>query len=559
MRCRLRARLADASTRLRGCARRIERNACLLLLVARDRRLAWTARAAAALGLGCVFSPIDLIPDTIPVIGYADDVAFLAAGLWVARLMVPSDIMASHGAFLDSLVRRGIGRAPMWAAVLRGPPTEANPASTAPSGHRPEHQYSIPFVIAVTLAGLIGFDLALDGIKHALPSIGWSIHTVRWAASALILGVGALEIALRAVGFEHPKVNALDPLLGWRPRPGVRSNYTREGSSFISFNSAGYRDSEHALGKPEGVFRIAVLGDSMAEAREVPLETVFWKRLEKLLPAETFGGRRLEVLNFAVSGYGTAQALLTLQRHALAYSPDLVLLAFCTGTDFTDNSKALGGHRDRPYFELTDGKLALVRTAGDAPEFAGRARDEEIELRFLDGLRVFQFRRELKVRFSTLKRFSKRKMRGRLTAVGVDPGIYRPPKDEAWAKAWAVTEALILEIDTVSRAHGAAFMLVTLTNPTQVSPHSAVRLRLCETLGVADLQYPDRRLAALAARHGMLHAALVDSFIAHVAETGENPHTFTVDQPTLHWNELGHELAARDIAAVLRDAAPRLR
>ncbi len=65
------------------------------------------------------------------------------------------------------------------------------------------------------------------------------------------------------------------------------------------------------------------------------------------------------MLNFGVSGFGTAQELLLLRDRVLAYHPDLVVLAFLTGNDIVDNSRALTSDPRRPYFVMNSGRLAL--------------------------------------------------------------------------------------------------------------------------------------------------------------------------------------------------------
>ena len=89
---------------------------------------------------------------------------------------------------------------------------------------------------------------------------------------------------------------------GWRSRrliPGV-SGYLK-GTPF-SVNSYGMRDLEILLSKPDGVCRIAVLGDSFTMGSGVRLSETYVKILERLLNADS-GRSRFEVLNFGVAGY----------------------------------------------------------------------------------------------------------------------------------------------------------------------------------------------------------------------------------------------------------------
>ncbi|MBI4206766.1 MAG: SGNH/GDSL hydrolase family protein [Betaproteobacteria bacterium] len=128
----------------------------------------------------------------------------------------------------------------------------------------------------------------------------------------------------------------------------------------MKINSRGWRDREHAVNKPEREYRIAVLGDSFAEALQVDLKDTFWSLLpERLARCGLESGKRIEAINLGVSGYGTAQQLLTLRRRVWEYAPDLVLVAFFPGNDVRNNSRALEPDRLRPFFVIKDGQLAL--------------------------------------------------------------------------------------------------------------------------------------------------------------------------------------------------------
>src|SRR4029077_3371555 len=102
------------------------------------------------------------------------------------------------------------------------------------------------------------------------------------------------------------------------------------------------------------------LGDSYPEAFPVPVEEAFWSIMEKKLQeCGAFGGRRVEVINFGVSGYGTAQELLTLREHVWQYTPDIVMLTVTTNNDISDNLRALKKTDEIPYFIYREGRLTL--------------------------------------------------------------------------------------------------------------------------------------------------------------------------------------------------------
>ena len=79
---------------LRDWARALKRDVVALWLAARDPRIPWHAKALAGAVAAYALSPIDLIPDFIPVLGYLDDLLIVPAGIWLAVRMIPTPLMA---------------------------------------------------------------------------------------------------------------------------------------------------------------------------------------------------------------------------------------------------------------------------------------------------------------------------------------------------------------------------------------------------------------------------------------------------------------------------------
>ena len=84
--------------RIRQWARAIVRDVTALWLAARDPRVPWLAKAVAACVAAYALSPIDLIPDFIPVIGYLDDLLLVPLGILLAVRLIPPDLMAEFRA-----------------------------------------------------------------------------------------------------------------------------------------------------------------------------------------------------------------------------------------------------------------------------------------------------------------------------------------------------------------------------------------------------------------------------------------------------------------------------
>ncbi len=138
-----------------------------------------------------------------------------------------------------------------------------------------------------------------------------------------------------------------DRYLGWKNKPNAKGYFTSPDSkTFVRINSKGLRDKEYDYKKGEGVFRILVLGDSFAWGYGVEQGKNFTDRLEELL------GSPVEVINAGVSGYGTDQELLSLEREGMKYEPDLILIAFASNDFMLDNQSGRHGYYLKPYFIL---------------------------------------------------------------------------------------------------------------------------------------------------------------------------------------------------------------
>ena len=80
------------------------RDAYAIYLAAHDPRMPWDAKALAFLVAAYVLSPIDLIPDFIPILGYGDDLIVVALGALAVAQLVPPDIMSEHRATAERVL-----------------------------------------------------------------------------------------------------------------------------------------------------------------------------------------------------------------------------------------------------------------------------------------------------------------------------------------------------------------------------------------------------------------------------------------------------------------------
>lgn len=97
-------------------ARRVKRDLFALYLAYRDPRTPWYARVVAACVVAYAFSPIDLIPDPIPVLGYLDDLILVPFGIMLAVRLIPPDVMAACRA--AAATRLQSGKPVSWVAAV---------------------------------------------------------------------------------------------------------------------------------------------------------------------------------------------------------------------------------------------------------------------------------------------------------------------------------------------------------------------------------------------------------------------------------------------------------
>jgi len=99
--------------------------------------------------------------------------------------------------------------------------------------------------------------------------------------TGLLLALLLAEVGLRVSGFSHFNPYIVDRELGYSLRPNAAGWWRKEGATYVRINSQGLRDREHTFAKPPDTIRIAVLGDSFAEAFQVPMEKTFWTVMEQ--------------------------------------------------------------------------------------------------------------------------------------------------------------------------------------------------------------------------------------------------------------------------------------
>jgi uncharacterized membrane protein YkvA (DUF1232 family) len=105
-------------TAWRERARKLKQDVVAVALAMRDPRVPWYARALGAFIVAYALSPIDLIPDFIPVIGYLDDLVLVPLGLLLMLRLIPAEVLAEHRAAAAGIAERPVSYAGAAAVIL---------------------------------------------------------------------------------------------------------------------------------------------------------------------------------------------------------------------------------------------------------------------------------------------------------------------------------------------------------------------------------------------------------------------------------------------------------
>ena len=372
---------------------------------------------------------------------------------------------------------------------------------------------------------------------------------------SMVAGLFVVEICMRIAKIEYPIFQTFDTYRGFALRPNASGWWLKEGKAYVEINSAGLRDREHDKKKINNYFRIAILGDSFAEARSIQLEKTFWFLMEEKLNAcKNNRYKKIETINFGVTEYGTTQELLTLQHEVWNYDPDIILLAFFSGNDVADNSKLLSKKKYRPYFIYRDDKIVVDNSFRNSkPYLLLKSNIGQLAIKMSNYSRIVQLLRESYVKYYFKKITNEKKIDNQNNKKIVEPGInYKQlydPSTPVWQEAWKVTESIIklMNSDIISKKKN--FVVVTLSNSLQVHPDILYREMMKEKFGINDLFYPDKRIKKLGDDEGFLVINLAERMQKYAEQTNSFLHGF--DNTILgegHWNEQGHKIASEIIS-----------
>jgi uncharacterized membrane protein YkvA (DUF1232 family) len=90
---------------LTAWARRLRREVATVTLALRDPRTPWVARGLGAIVVAYAFSPVDLVPDFVPVLGMLDDLLLVPLGIWLVLKLIPAEVLEDARASAEEQLR----------------------------------------------------------------------------------------------------------------------------------------------------------------------------------------------------------------------------------------------------------------------------------------------------------------------------------------------------------------------------------------------------------------------------------------------------------------------
>lgn len=364
-------------------------------------------------------------------------------------------------------------------------------------------------------------------------------------AAALLLAEGLLRWVFHAAPLLDVDIYYLDSARRLRMQPGARRRHvTRLWDVTIAINQEGFRDCERPVASPAPP--VLALGDSFAFGWGVNLEQTYLHLVEQLLDRQ----RSIRIVKAGTPGTGPGDQFRLLEAIADRYRPQLVLLSFFVGNDFTDVQ--MGGI---DQFDVKDG-LLLRR------ELRPPAWSEALRQRLARSSRLLQLLRAVQLDFERRRAAAAAPSRHAALAAR-DPWLFEFSRihlrqfPEATARGVAQTLEYLDAFQNFCALRGIDFVLLVIPRSIQVSAEEVREWQTAFDISddQLDLDHPQKLLREWARRRGARMLDLLPEFRRYLAEhPGEKLYYY----PDAHFNPAGHKLTADILADYLaREHLPR--
>jgi hypothetical protein len=364
--------------------------------------------------------------------------------------------------------------------------------------------------------------------KRIIKSTFFFFITILVLLFSTLFSAALLEIGVRIFVPSSNIQYARNDVVGSTLMPDMNGTWaSSEFNSKIRTNSLGFRDINHQMEKPNGTFRVVIIGDSMVESLQVDFNKTFHQLLQKKL--NEGGKRKYEVLAFGISGHGTSNEYLLLKNYALNFSPDIIILAFTSGNDLRNNNINMEYDQFyRPFFIENGSSLDLVyRNNPPEPSIC-----QKVSWKFKFDWKSCTF---LKQKLDTIKINADKRKRY------MDEFVYAEPSPKEIETAWRITEKLILKAKKETEAYNASFVLISLTNPNQLYPPELEKINEVFNYNYSwDVALPEKTLQVFSDENNVTYFPFYYPFKDYVSKTNARLNFYH----DFHWNEKGHAFAA---------------
>jgi peptidoglycan/LPS O-acetylase OafA/YrhL len=175
-------------------------------------------------------------------------------------------------------------------------------------------------------------------VRGGLRGVAWRAAGILAMVVAAILGLDRLSRRLDPMeiyGWGERASLEADDRFGWKLRPSCVTRLRWQDYDYrVTANALGFPGPDYPAAKAPGTLRILVTGDAFSSAEGVDTDDAWPRRLERQL-AERRPSSRIEVLNFAITGYGPSQYARVIREFAPLFHPDLILVELYVN-DFED-------------------------------------------------------------------------------------------------------------------------------------------------------------------------------------------------------------------------------
>jgi hypothetical protein len=379
------------------------------------------------------------------------------------------------------------------------------------------------------------------------------------AAVSSLLVMALFEVGLRLTGSKYESsFYESDPVLYMTWRPNAQGWEAKEGENFIRINSLGMRDRERTVAPAPGVTRVALLGDSVVAAGEVPLEQTAGRVLESKLRAAVGPNHPVEVLNFGVGGYTLSQEYLLLQTRVWAFHPDIVILLLSPSSVPSCDRRLYPA--SVPFFVLQNGEvLPDPRNRPPAASSPGAREWHALFGDLMNRVRLLQMIRKA-TQDGIPDKISRMEGRKRQRNKHILAMWIHSPSSLAEQNAWQVAEGMLGQMAAAAQLHRAEFWLSAVGPEIEENPDLAQRDAFLDNQHISGFNYAETRFQSIAAAHGIHYISLEPQLLEYAAKNQLSLRGFFNTRANYgHWNENGNAAAATILADSLLLQSPVFR